>query len=217
MSESVPSGDASVAPAATNSAPPVAVPTTAKENASPPPASFGSSRGSGLARGKRGSTPAAATQKNAPEGSYKPTAIQVVSVEREYKNPFAPEQPPHPHHRLLQSLRSPWNSPSLRRLAALLHQRQLPWKHGLRSAKPPRQLRLRPALRPRCQKKNQNLRSFLPRIALARLKAGKAVLFLLSRARPSPVRKVAAKIARLSASTNAINADRRESVGRPPK
>lgn len=96
MSESVTSGEATVAPAETVSAPPEAVPTTAKENAATPVASFGTGRGSGLARGKRGTTPASATAQNAPAGGYTPTAIQVVTAERQYKNPFAPEQPAPP-------------------------------------------------------------------------------------------------------------------------
>ena len=51
--------------------------------------SFGSTRGSGLARGKakRPSTPAAS---NAAPSNYTPTAIEVVTAPREYQNPFAP-------------------------------------------------------------------------------------------------------------------------------
>lgn len=51
--------------------------------------SFGSTRGSGLARGKR---PAAGTAAStAPATSnYTPTAIEVVHAPREYTNPFAP-------------------------------------------------------------------------------------------------------------------------------
>ena len=93
MSEPVTSSETTVAPAETVSAPPYAVQNPAKENVAFPAPSFGNGRGSGLARGKRGITPAAATSKSAPEGSYKPTAIQVVTAEREYKNPFTPEQP----------------------------------------------------------------------------------------------------------------------------
>lgn len=58
---------------------------------------FGSTRGSGLARGKgkRASAPAAAT---AASTAYTPTAIEVVTSPREYTNPFAPapEQTPAP-------------------------------------------------------------------------------------------------------------------------
>ncbi|HVU17904.1 MAG TPA: translation initiation factor IF-2 [Candidatus Didemnitutus sp.] len=50
---------------------------------------FGTSRGSGLARGKRtSSTPA--TPAGASAAEYKPTAIEIVNAPREYKNPFAP-------------------------------------------------------------------------------------------------------------------------------
>ncbi len=54
--------------------------------------SFGSTRGSGLARGKRPST-AAATPASAAPSDYKPTAIEVVNAPREYTNPFAPATP----------------------------------------------------------------------------------------------------------------------------
>ena len=69
------------------------------ETVSAPPAaapSFGISRGSGLARGKRPSAPAPATavEKGAASGAYQPTAIQVVNHQTEYKNPFAPEPAP---------------------------------------------------------------------------------------------------------------------------
>lgn len=53
------------------------------------PASFGSTRGSGLARGKRPSNSPAATKSAAPS-EYKPTAIEIVTSPREYQNPFAP-------------------------------------------------------------------------------------------------------------------------------
>ncbi len=55
--------------------------------------SFGSTRGSGLARGKRPSTAAASTAAAAPS-DYKPTAIEVVNAPREYTNPFAPAEAP---------------------------------------------------------------------------------------------------------------------------
>jgi len=55
--------------------------------------SFGSTRGSGLARGKakRPSAPAAATTASS---DYTPTAIAVVTAPREYQNPFAPVETP---------------------------------------------------------------------------------------------------------------------------
>jgi translation initiation factor IF-2 len=85
-----------VAPAATNapSAPAVPVaPTTADDAATAAPA-FGTSRGSGLARGKRALHPATTSNSTtAANGDYAPTTIQIVTAGREYKNPFAPEQP----------------------------------------------------------------------------------------------------------------------------
>jgi translation initiation factor IF-2 len=47
---------------------------------------FGSARGSGLARGRR--TVTAASAASAATGEYKPTAIEVVIPQREYINPF---------------------------------------------------------------------------------------------------------------------------------
>jgi len=80
MSSIESSGAPAEAPA-TNPAPDAAFPT------------FGTTRGSGLARGKRPSTsPAAATASAAPT-DYKPTAIEVVHAPREYTNPFAPVNP----------------------------------------------------------------------------------------------------------------------------
>jgi translation initiation factor IF-2 len=53
---------------------------------------FGTTRGSGLARGKRATAAAPAT--TTPESSgYQPTAIEIITPEREYHNPFASEQP----------------------------------------------------------------------------------------------------------------------------
>jgi translation initiation factor IF-2 len=69
----------------------------AEATATPPAPSaefptFGTTRGSGLARGKRPSAgPAAATA--AAQSDYKPTAIEVVNAPREYTNPFAPAEP----------------------------------------------------------------------------------------------------------------------------
>jgi len=53
---------------------------------------FGSTRGSGLARGKRAISTAAPAA-SAPSGEYKPTAIEVVVPQREYKNPFGETTP----------------------------------------------------------------------------------------------------------------------------
>lgn len=56
------------------------------------PVSFGSSRGSGLSRGKR-PAPSGPSKASAPASDYKPTAIEVVQAPREYQNPFAPPSP----------------------------------------------------------------------------------------------------------------------------
>ena len=50
--------------------------------------SFGNTRGSGLARGKR-STSASAPTAETPTGDYKPTSVAIITAQREYKNPFA--------------------------------------------------------------------------------------------------------------------------------
>jgi len=75
------SSGASAEATATTPAPDAAFPT------------FGSTRGSGLARGKgkRSSAPAATT---AASTAYTPTAIEVVNAPREYTNPFAPVETP---------------------------------------------------------------------------------------------------------------------------
>jgi translation initiation factor IF-2 len=96
------SGTAPVAPAATNAPSAPAVPVASPADVAAPAApAFGTSRGSGLARGKRALHPATANNSNtAANGDYTPTTIQIVTAEREYKNPFAPEQPaevPAPH------------------------------------------------------------------------------------------------------------------------
>ncbi len=52
--------------------------------------SFGSTRGSGLARGKRPAAGPAASAAASPD--YTPTAIEVVNAPREYQNPFAPAE-----------------------------------------------------------------------------------------------------------------------------
>jgi len=72
-------------------APAEATATTPAQDAAFP--TFGSTRGSGLARGKgkRSSAPAAAT---AASSAYTPTAIEVINAPREYTNPFAPVETP---------------------------------------------------------------------------------------------------------------------------
>lgn len=92
MSETVASGAQGTAPAETSSAPQGGSPsneapaaTTAQFGA------FGHSRGSGLARGKRPAAAAPAAGAPATSG-YKPTAIEVITPQREYVNPFEPEK-----------------------------------------------------------------------------------------------------------------------------
>src|SRR5262245_43829351 len=56
----------------------------------PPAGSFGATRGSGLARGKRPGA-SAAPASPAPATGYKPTAVEVIAPASEYKNPFTGE------------------------------------------------------------------------------------------------------------------------------
>jgi len=58
-----------------------------------PVGAFGTARGTGLARGKRPSQPAAPKAASSSPASYKPTSIEVITPQSEYKNPFASEQP----------------------------------------------------------------------------------------------------------------------------
>ncbi len=86
MTDTNPSGE-NIAPAADSQAP--------ANVAVTPAASFGSTRGSGLARGKRQSSaaaPAAAPIKS----DYKPTSVAIITPAREYKNPFASPEPVNP-------------------------------------------------------------------------------------------------------------------------
>ncbi len=77
----------------TSGAPAESTATTPAPDSSAAPASFGSTRGSGLARGKRqANSPASATPTAAP-GGYTPTAIEIINAPREYQNPFAPAEP----------------------------------------------------------------------------------------------------------------------------
>ncbi len=68
---------------------------TATNPAFPAESSFGSTRGSGLARGK-GKRPSAPAASTAASSTYTPTAIEVVTAPREYQNPFAPVETPAP-------------------------------------------------------------------------------------------------------------------------
>jgi len=78
------SSGAPVAPAAETSAP--------AASAETPAGTFGGTRGSGLARGKRSSS-AAGPKEAQVKADYKPMAIQVITPQREYKNPFASPEP----------------------------------------------------------------------------------------------------------------------------
>jgi hypothetical protein len=83
MIDQNPSG-ASLAPAADTQAP--------AASAQTPAVSFGSTRGSGLARGKRQTSAAAPTDSTA-KSDYKPIALEVITPASEYKNPFASPEP----------------------------------------------------------------------------------------------------------------------------
>jgi translation initiation factor IF-2 len=87
MSDQATSGEPVSAPATPAGAAPVAA--TPGDR---PIGAFGTAKGSGLARGKRASTsqPAPAA---APVSNYKPTAVEVITPQREYTNPFASETP----------------------------------------------------------------------------------------------------------------------------
>jgi len=76
---------ATFAPAADPSAPAAGTET--------PAASFGSTRGSGLARGKRPTGAAAPTTGHPTPSDYKPTTIEVMAPKSEYRNPFASPEP----------------------------------------------------------------------------------------------------------------------------
>lgn len=56
-----------------------------------PIGTFGSTRGSGLARGKRPTQPAASSNPAPASTGYKPTAVEVITPQSEYKNPFTGE------------------------------------------------------------------------------------------------------------------------------
>ncbi len=101
MSDTASSG----APAAAPSEPlPASDSSTASAPVAPAPiGAFGTARGTGLARGKRPSQSAAPKAASSSPVSYKPTSIEVITPQSEYKNPFASEQPaaaavplPHP-------------------------------------------------------------------------------------------------------------------------
>jgi hypothetical protein len=84
MTDTNPSG-ASLAPVADSSAP--------AARAETPAGNFGSTRGSGLARGKRQSSASAPAAASPVKTDYKPTALEIITPQREYKNPFASPEP----------------------------------------------------------------------------------------------------------------------------
>jgi translation initiation factor IF-2 len=86
MTDTNPSG-ASFAPAA-------GTPATAA-SAETPAGTFGSTRGSGLLRGKRQSSASAPTA-NTAKSDYKPIALEVITPPSEYRNPFASPEPENP-------------------------------------------------------------------------------------------------------------------------
>jgi hypothetical protein len=69
---------------------------SAPTNSNLPPSTFGNTRGSGLARGKRPVSPPPQAASAAPAAEYKPTAVSILTAPAEYKNPFAPPAPPAP-------------------------------------------------------------------------------------------------------------------------
>lgn len=68
-----------------------ATPSVAPTGATQPFGTFGSTRGSGLARGKRATPVAAPAAKPAAPSSYKPSSLEVITPKSEYVNPFTGE------------------------------------------------------------------------------------------------------------------------------
>jgi translation initiation factor IF-2 len=86
MSDQAQSGGPSEANAATAGTAPAA-----SSSGTPAPAgSFGTAKGSGLSRGKRPST-ASTPASSGNSGAYKPSALEVLRPQSEYKNPFTGE------------------------------------------------------------------------------------------------------------------------------
>jgi hypothetical protein len=83
-------------PGAETSAAEAVNPPSAPTNPDLPPSTFGNTRGSGLARGKRPVSPPPQAASAAPAAEYKPTAVSILTAPTEYKNPFAPPAPPAP-------------------------------------------------------------------------------------------------------------------------
>ena len=90
MSDQATSGESPATPETA----PAAAPTAAPSGDPKPIGSFGNARGSGLSRGKRATPPPAAPAAPASSsGSYKPSAVEVITPQREYTHPFASETP----------------------------------------------------------------------------------------------------------------------------
>lgn len=90
MSDQATSGESPATPETA----PAAAPAAAPSGDPRPIGSFGNARGSGLSRGKRATPPPSAPAATASDpGSYKPTAVEVITPQREYTNPFASETP----------------------------------------------------------------------------------------------------------------------------
>src|SRR5476651_2462247 len=87
MSDPETSGAPTTAPAETAGA----TPSVASPAATQPFGTFGSTRGSGLARGKRPSPAAASAAAPAAPSGYKPSSLEVITAKSEYVNPFTGE------------------------------------------------------------------------------------------------------------------------------
>jgi hypothetical protein len=83
--------DTSSAPASAPAATAGTTPPMASPVATQPFGTFGSTRGSGLARGKRPSPAGAPPVGAAAPGGYTPSALEVIRPQSEYKNPFTGE------------------------------------------------------------------------------------------------------------------------------
>jgi hypothetical protein len=87
MSDPETSGAPTTAPAETAGA----TPSVAPAGATQPFGTFGSTRGSGLARGKRPTPAAASAAAPAAPSGYKPSSLEVIVSKSEYVNPFTGE------------------------------------------------------------------------------------------------------------------------------
>jgi hypothetical protein len=92
MSEQDTSGTPAAAPRESHPAPGFSA-TPGSADSPAPTGTFGGTRGSGLARGKRPTQSAASPAAPAVNTGYKPSSIEIITPQREYKNPFAAEEP----------------------------------------------------------------------------------------------------------------------------